>query len=147
MQGSWGRRFIALVVDAVIITLFSWILVALTYPVIALTNSFQILGFWLLILAFIIIIYFTYFEGKYGATPGKNLMKLKVKAQNGDMDYMKAFIRNLSKILWLPLIVDLLVGFLFGSPRKRYLDRLAKTEVVKVEEVEKSRKKLCQSIS
>jgi len=147
MQGSWGRRFMALVIDAVIITLFSWILVALIYPVVALTNSFQVLGFWLLLLAFIIIVYFTYFEGKYDVTPGKNLMKLKVKSLNGDMSYRKAFIRNLSKILWLPLIVDLLVGFLFGSPRKRYLDRLAKTEVVKVEEVEKSRQKLGQSIS
>ena len=147
MQGSWGRRFIALVVDAVIITLFSWILVALIYPVVALTNSFQVLGFWLLLLAFIIIVYFTYFEGKYDVTPGKNLMKLKVKSLNGDMSYRKAFIRNLSKILWLPLIVDLLVGFIFESPRKRYLDRLAKTEVVKFEEVEKSKQRLGQSIS
>ena len=147
MQGSWGRRFMALVIDAVIITLFSWILVALIYPVVALTNSFQVLGFWLLLLAFIIIVYFTYFEGKYDVTPGKNLMKLKVKSLNGDMSYRKAFIRNLSKILWLPLIVDLLVGFIFESPRKRYLDRLAKTEVVKFEEVEKSKQRLCHSIS
>jgi len=147
MQGSWGRRFMALVIDAVIITLFSWILVALIYPVVALTNSFQVLGFWLLLLAFIIIVYFTYFEGKYGVTPGKNLMKLKVKSLNGDMSYRKAFIRNLSKILWLPLIVDLLVGFIFESPRKRYLDRLAKTEVVKFEEVEKSKQRLGHSIS
>jgi uncharacterized RDD family membrane protein YckC len=147
MQGSWGRRFMALVIDAVIITLFSWILVALIYPVVALTNSFQVLGFWLLLLAFIIIVYFTYFEGKYDVTPGKNLMKLKVKSLNGDMSYRKAFIRNLSKILWLPLIVDLLVGFIFESPRKRYLDRLAKTEVVKFEEVEKSKQRLGQSIS
>jgi uncharacterized RDD family membrane protein YckC len=137
----------ALVIDAVIITLFSWILVALIYPVVALTNSFQVLGFWLLLLAFIIIVYFTYFEGKYGVTPGKNLMKLKVKSLNGDMSYRKAFIRNLSKILWLPLIVDLLVGFIFESPRKRYLDRLAKTEVVKFEEVEKSKQRLGHSIS
>ncbi len=147
MQGSWGRRFIALVIDAVIITLFSWILVALIYPVVASTNSLQILGYWLILVAFIIIVYFTYFEGKYGVTPGKNLMKLKVKAQNGEMSYNKAFIRNLSKILWLPLIVDLLVGFIFGSPRQRYLDRLAKTEVVKFEEVKKSTQKLGQSIS
>jgi len=147
MQGSWGRRFMALVIDAVIITLFSWILVALIYPVVALTNSFQVLGFWLLLLAFIIIVYFTYFEGKYDVTPGKNLMKLKVKSLNGDMSYRKAFIRNLSKILWLPLIVDLLVGFIFESPRKRYLDRLAKTEVVKFEEVEKSKQRLGHSIS
>jgi uncharacterized RDD family membrane protein YckC len=137
----------ALVIDAVIITLFSWILVALIYPVVALTNSFQVLGFWLLLLAFIIIVYFTYFEGKYDVTPGKNLMKLKVKSLNGDMSYRKAFIRNLSKILWLPLIVDLLVGFIFESPRKRYLDRLAKTEVVKFEEVEKSKQRLGHSIS
>jgi uncharacterized RDD family membrane protein YckC len=74
-------------------------------------------------------------------------MKLKVKSLNGDMSYRKAFIRNLSKILWLPLIVDLLVGFIFESPRKRYLDRLAKTEVVKFEEVEKSKQRLGQSIS
>ena len=147
MQGSWGRRFMALVIDAVIITLFSWILVALIYPVVALTNSFQVLGFWLLLLAFIIIVYFTYFEGKYDVTPGKNLMKLKVKSLNGDMSYRKAFIRNISKILWFPLIVDLLVGFIFESPRKRYLDRLAKTEVVKFEEVEKSKQRLGQSIS
>ena len=147
MQGSWGRRFMALVIDAVIITLFSWILVALIYPVVALTNSFQVLGFWLLLLAFIIIVYFTYFEGKYDVTPGKNLMKLKVKSLNGDMSYRKAFIRNLSKILWLPLIVDLLVGFIFESPRKRYLDRLAKTEVVKFEEVKKSKPKLEHSTS
>jgi uncharacterized RDD family membrane protein YckC len=147
MQGLWSRRFVALIIDVVIISLFSWILVAVIYPVVAFTNSFQVLGFWLPLVAVIIIVYFTYFEGKYGATPGKTLMKLKVKAQNGDMSYMKAFIRNLSKILWLPLIVDLIVGFAFGSPRKLYLDRLAKTEVVKFEEVKKSKPKLEHSTS
>ncbi len=142
MQGSWSRRFVALIIDATIITLFSWITVSLIYPLIALTNLFQVLGFWLPLVAVLIIVYFTYFEGKYRATPGKNLMKLKVKPQKGDMSYTKAFIRNLSKILWLPLIVDLIVGFAFGSPRKRYLDRLAKTEVVNFEEVKKTKQKL-----
>ncbi len=145
MQGLWGRRFVALIIDIVIITLFSYIIVALIYPVIALTNTFQVLGVWLPVVAVIIIVYFTYLEGKYGATLGKNLMKLKVKAQKGDMDYRKAFIRNLSKILWVPLIVDLLVGFAFGSPRKRYLDRLAKTEVVNSEDVVKSKQNLDKS--
>lgn len=145
MQGLWGRRFVALIIDIVIITLFSYIIVALIYPVIALTNTFQVLGVWLPVVAVIIIVYFTYLEGKYGGTLGKNLMKLKVKAQKGDMDYRKAFIRNLSKILWVPLIVDLLVGFAFGSPRKRYLDRLAKTEVVNSEDVVKSKQNLDKS--
>ena len=42
-------------------------------------------------------------EGKTSSTIGKRLFKLKVKAKDGDMNYKKAFIRNLSKILWVPL--------------------------------------------
>ena len=130
MPGLWGRRLVALIIDAVIITLFLWVILALIYPLIAFANLFAVAGFWLPLTAVVIIVYFTYFEGKYGLTPGKSIMKLKIKASNGDMDYRKAFIRNLSKILWLPLIPDVIIGFAFGSPRKRYLDRLAKTEVI-----------------
>lgn len=135
MSGLWGRRLVALILDAVIITLVSWILVSLVYPLINSTNSFQILSYWLILVAVIIIAYFTFLEGRYCSTVGKNIMKLKVKAKEGDMSYSKAFIRNISKILWLPLIVDLLIGIILGRPYQRYLDRLAKTEVVELEEI------------
>jgi uncharacterized RDD family membrane protein YckC len=129
MQGLWNKRLIALIIDATIITLFLWILVALIYPLIALVNLFPILNLWLPLAAILIISYFTYFEGKYSVTPGKTVMKLKVKSLEENMNYRKALIRNLSKILWLPLIADIIIGFAFGRPRQRFLDRLANTEV------------------
>lgn len=146
MAGIWGKRFLALIIDAIIISLFLWVIVALIYPVLAFANLYGLLGIWIPLAALLIIAYFTYFEGKYRMTPGKNVMKLKVMAEGG-MDYRKACIRNLSKILWLPLIVDVIIGFIRGSPKERFLDRLAKTRVINAEEIEQSRKNLGQSLT
>jgi uncharacterized RDD family membrane protein YckC len=138
MQGLWGKRLAALIIDMVFITLFLWVVIALIYPLIVLANIFSILSFWIVLAAIVIIGYFTYLEGNYGESLGKNIMKLRVRALTGKMDYRKAFIRNLSKILWIPLIVDQILGFAFGSSNERYLSRLAKTEVVGPGEMEKS---------
>jgi hypothetical protein len=46
------------------------------------------------------------------------------------MSYKKAFIRNLSKILWLPLILDVILGFLMGDSNDRFLDKVSETYVV-----------------
>lgn len=145
MAGLWGKRLVALIVDGLIITLLLWVIVAVIYPVIALLKLFALFNIWVPIAAVVIIVYFTYFEGRYNTTPGKNIMKLKIRAVKGKMNYKKAFIRNLSKILWLPLIVDVIIGFTMGTPREKLLDRLAKTEVVKTEEVESPSKNLEQS--
>lgn len=140
MPGLWKKRFIALIVDFLIITLLLWVIVAVIYPVIALLNLFALFYIWVPIAAILIVAYFTYFEGKYCTTPGKNIRKLKIHPKEGKMTYKTALIRNLSKILWLPLILDVIVGFAMGKPRERYLDRLAKTEVIKTDEVEPSKK-------
>jgi uncharacterized RDD family membrane protein YckC len=147
MPGLWKKRFMALIVDFLIITLLLWVLVAIIYPVIALLNLYALFIIWIPIAAILIIAYFTYFEGKYSTTPGKNVMKLKIRAQEGKITYRKALIRNLSKILWIPLLIDVIIGFARGKPRERYLDRMAKTEVIKTEEVERSQKNLEQSTS
>jgi uncharacterized RDD family membrane protein YckC len=147
MPGLWKKRFMALIIDFLIITLLLWVIVAVIYPVIALLNLFALFIIWVPIAVILIIAYFTYFEGKYSTTPGKNVMKLKIRAQEGKITKRKALIRNLSKILWIPLIIDVIIGFALGKPRERYLDRLAKTEVIKTEEVERSQKNLEQSTS
>jgi len=147
MPGLWKKRFIALIVDFLIITLLLWVIVAVIYPAVALLNLYALFIVWVPIAAILIIAYFTYFEGKYSTTPGKNIMKLKIRSQEGEITYRKALIRNLSKILWLPLIIDVIIGFARGKPRERYLDRLAKTEVIKTEEVEPSKKNLEHSTS
>ena len=54
------------------------------------------------------------------------------------MSYKKAFIRNLTKIYWIPLIFDIIIGKVLNYP-SRLFDKLAGTDVysdIELEEVE-----------
>ena len=134
MENFWGRRFAALLVDIVIITLLLWIISSLIFLLMAGLGIFSVLNYWIFIGAILIIVYFTYMEGKTSTTLGKRLFKLKVKAKDGDMNYKTAFIRNLSKILWVPLIVDVILGFIFVDSNDRILDKVSGTYVVSVDD-------------
>ncbi len=138
MGNFWSRRFIALVVDIIILTLLMWILSAIVFMIGAGVGIFSSLSYWIFIAAVIIIVYFTYLEGKSSMTLGKRMFNLKVVAENGDMNYKKAFIRNLSKILYLPLIVDLILGFIFVKSNDRLLDKISGTYVVPADQEIKS---------
>jgi uncharacterized RDD family membrane protein YckC len=130
LQNHWLKRFIAIIIDAVLIWITIWVLNAL------LTASFFALnrGIWLeasIISGLIWIVYSTVMEGTFGHTFGKKFLNLQVRSLYGDMDLIKAFIRNISKIHWLFLLLDWLVGFATdGDPRQRLLDRFANTIVV-----------------
>ena len=141
MENLWGKRFLALFIDALVITLVLWVFTALIYPLIAAANIFGILYYWLALTALFIIGYFTVLEGKYSTTLGKNIAKIKVVADDGNMNYGKAFKRNLSKILWFPLIIDVLAGFAAGDYKIRFLDKLAKTNVIRVGTEDKNQSK------
>ncbi len=130
MQKLLGKRITALIIDAFAVSLIIWILSALIYPLIALAGAFEILNYWLILAALIIIGYFTYLEGNYSTTFGKTIIRIKVISDEGNMDYRKAFIRNLSKILWIPLIIDLILGYTSGNSKIRYMDKIAGTDVV-----------------
>jgi uncharacterized RDD family membrane protein YckC len=130
MQNLWGRRFAALIIDIIILTLLMWILSAILYPLISAAGIFNFLNYWIILAALIIIVYFTYMEGKSGSTLGKRMLKLRVKALEGNLDYKKSFIRNLSKILWVPIILDLILGFALGDSNDRFLDKVSRTFVV-----------------
>lgn len=130
MENFWGRRFAALLVDIIIITLFMWIVSSVIFMLLAGVGIFSFLNYWIFIGAILIIVYFTYMEGKTNSTFGKRLFKLRVEVVKGSMDYKKAFIRNLSKILWLPLILDVILGFLMGDSNDRFLDKVSETYVV-----------------
>lgn len=135
MQEFWGLRLAALVVDAIFLTLFMWVLTALIYPLIALTNLYLFFNFWFIVWGLVILLYFTMMEAKWFTTLGKGLLKLKVESFEGDLSYKKALMRNLSKFLWIPLVVDVAIGFSRSAKgsRRRYLDDYAKTRVVKIE--------------
>ncbi|AUB54619.1 MULTISPECIES: RDD family protein [Methanobacterium] len=135
MQEFWGERLAALIVDAIFITLLMWVVTAILYPLIAWVNLYSILNYWVILWGVLILLYFTVMEGKWSTTLGKGLFKLKVHAVDGTMNYKKAFLRNISKFLWIPLVVDIAIGFSRGETgtRKRYLDQFAGTTVVKAE--------------
>ena len=134
MQGYWGKRTVALIIDAIFITLLMWALTAILYPLIAFTNLYYILNFWFILWGFLTLAYFVYMEGKWSTTLGKGLLKLKVQAIQEDMNYQKALMRNLSKFLWLPLLVDVAIGFKGAKANKqRYLDDFSNTRIVLLE--------------
>ena len=141
MENLWGRRFVALIVDIIILTLFMYIVTAVIFLLFAGVGIFSVLNYWIFMAAIIIIVYFTFMEGKTNSTLGKNLLKLQVMTFNGNMGYKKAFIRSLSKILYIPLIVDVLLGFIFGDSNDRILDKVSGTYVVRVG-TNKNKKKL-----
>jgi uncharacterized RDD family membrane protein YckC len=136
MEEFWGRRLAALIIDAIFITLLMWVLTAIVYPILAWNNLYSVLNYCLVLLGVLIVLYFTVMEGKWSSTLGKGLLKLKVQAAaGGDMNYKKAFLRNISKFLWIPLVVDLLIGVVRSKEgtRQRFLDQVARTTVIKVE--------------
>ncbi|SCG85065.1 RDD family protein [Methanobacterium congolense] len=147
MEYFWGRRFVALIFDGIILTLMMWILSSMIYPLIVATSTFTVLNYWIVPTALLIIAYFTYMEGKNGTTLGKSVMNLQVKASNGEMTYKTAFVRNLSKILWVPLLLDMFLGYLFGDSNDRFLGQVSNTQVFKVEELDTSQENAEESAS
>ncbi|MDX2054580.1 MAG: RDD family protein [Polyangiaceae bacterium] len=75
--------------------------------------------------------YYTFFIGKFGATAGKMLFKLRVVAPDGTaLSYNAAFIRYLSELV---TGCTCLIGYLIciNDPERRTLhDRMASTRVV-----------------
>jgi len=61
----------------------------------------------------------------YGYTVGKRLMKINVRAVRGGFPTLEmCFIRNLSKIHWILLFIDLILGFATpGDPSQKFSDR------------------------
>lgn len=134
MQNHWARRFIAIIIDWIIISIIWWIItlilffVAITFP-----------GYWMwmvfpFISGLIWLGYSIFLEAFTGATLGKRLLGLTVVSTEGPMDFTKAVIRNITKIHGLLLLIDWLVGIMTdGDPRQRYLDRIANTTVIRTD--------------
>jgi len=132
LQDYWIRRFVAFIIDAVILAVATWILVAIV-AIVSLgflwwTNvfAFPFLSgiFWLL--------YSAIMEYFYGYTIGKRIMALKVVTADGKRPTLDlAFLRNVTKIYWVLLLLDILIALaLTGDPTQKYTDKFARTSVV-----------------
>jgi len=78
------------------------------------------------------ILYFSIAETMYGATLGKRLLGLKVVTKKGGRpSFEKAFIRNITKIHGVLLLLDLIGGLITSKDlHQKYTDRIANTTVV-----------------
>jgi len=78
------------------------------------------------------ILYFTLLETYYGSTFGKRIMNIKTTKLDGQKPPLDlAFIRNISKIYWILVLIDTVIGLATpGDPHQKVTDRIAGTTVV-----------------
>jgi uncharacterized RDD family membrane protein YckC len=129
LQNHWIRRFIAMVIDAVITGLVGWVL---SIPFL-LTGILDGLAFFL-VWGIVWFVYASFTESSLGWTIGKQVVSLKVRTVEGKIPSMDtALIRNISKVFWPLYLLDVIVGLATpGEPTQKYTDRIAGTVVVYV---------------
>ncbi|WP_455645169.1 RDD family protein [Methanosphaera sp.] len=126
----------ALIIDFVVVTLLTALVNNILYIILSLIgNSILLAGYAYAILIIVTMAYFTLFEAKTNKTIGKRITHLYVSDAEGYMTYKKAFIRNLTKLFWIPLIFDILIGKILNYP-SRLFDKIAGTDVYKDKELE-----------
>jgi len=129
LQEHWIRRVLAIIIDAIVVSI---VYLAITLPFALFRVDFLFFPF---LWGILLWLYSTVFETAIGGTFGKKLVALHVVALDGVMDFPRAMIRNISKIFWLFTLLDVLLGAATqGDPRQRYLDRIARTTVTRVDQ-------------
>ena len=81
----------------------------------------------------VLVLYFTVAEGTYGKTIGKGVMRLQVTTDaHASPSLGQAFLRNLSKINWVLLFLDVVVGLAVDPGyTKKFSDRFLGTSVTR----------------
>lgn len=141
---NWIYRLVAFFIDTIIITIPSYIiywLLVLPFATTSIDYGFgytaAVTAWWAslllpLIIGIIELFYFVILDVSWGATIGKRIMKLEVQSANGGkLSFDKAFIRNISKIYGLILLIDWLIGIVTpGNKNQKFLDRAANAVVI-----------------
>ena len=135
-QQYWIERLIAYVVDSVIVFVSLAILTAIIALPALFTGGFGFFTVFFGGVAFvwgiIFVLYFAFMESSSGASIGKRLFNLKVVSRtNSNPTFGEAFIRNVSKLYWLLLLLDVIVGLaLSRGYQEKYSDHFMGTRVV-----------------
>jgi uncharacterized RDD family membrane protein YckC len=125
LQEHWLRRFVAILID--------WIIIWL--PVSIFMNILGFLWHGFVVISVESVLFFLYcalFDYMIGGTVGKMLLKLKAVSVTGKMDSAQALLRNVSKVFAPVLLIDWILGMATdtGDPRQKFTDHLARTSVI-----------------
>jgi uncharacterized RDD family membrane protein YckC len=135
LQDYWLRRLVAIIIDSVLISIATLILVVIIFWASSVsmpwwgTNGF-VFSFFSGIPLFL---YSALTENIYGYTLGKRIMNLKVVKGEGRRPPMNiAFLRNVTKIYGLALLLDVVIALALPNrdPTQKYTDTYAGTMVI-----------------
>ncbi len=141
-QDIWVRRVVAYIIDAIAVGIVATILALIAFIAIGLGSGFFFGSFFATAFnpfspftgldGLLFVLYFTFADAMYRRTLGKAIMGLEVVTVDGTpLDLGKSFIRNISKIYWLLLLLDLLGGFFMHvQPGQKFSDHVAHTVVI-----------------
>lgn len=129
MVSIFARRVVAYILDFFVVSAFMWIVSYLLSLIIAPVDSYKVYTFLPYVVPILIFVYFVLCELIAGATVGKSLMYLQVRSKNGArISVLQAIVRNLTKIYWVPIIFDWLIGKLLNTDR--LFNNITRTVVV-----------------
>ena len=133
-QNYWIRRLVALGIDSIILSIAGAILgavLSIPFMVMGGPNWTGFFGAFPVVVGLFSIFYFPATEVYYGASIGKSVLGLKVTTLNGARpNWGQAFVRNVSKIYWVLLLLDVVVGLAIQTDyRQKFSDRYAGTVV------------------
>ena len=95
-----------------------WILSYLFSLIISPADIGSVYGFFPYLAPILGYVYFVFCEKVKGATVGKALLFLEVRSRNGAyMNWPQSIVRNLTKIYWIPIIFDWLIGRIMNTDR------------------------------
>lgn len=123
LQEHWLKRFVAIVIDSLLIWVPLWIL-------------FTLLGASFVFSAFtyggLLFLYSTIFDASAGGTVGKMLLHMKSVSVTGQLTLAQALMRNVSKVFGVLLLLDFIIGMAVDTrdPRQKWTDQMARTAVI-----------------
>lgn len=131
MVGMTTKRFIAYILDFFVVFAFMWPISYLLFLFANPVFKYQVYHYFPITAPVLILIYFVFCEKIRGATVGKLLTFIEVQNEQGErISYKQAIFRNISKLWWVFIIFDYLIGLLYGSKDDRLLGQLSHTKVV-----------------
>ncbi len=140
-MNHWLYRLIAYIIDSLIIgipiyLIYYFAIEPLIWPRYFTYNFAPWYASWFLfpfIFGLIEVLYFAFMESSSGSSIGKKFLGFKAQMTDGSgIAFGKAFMRNISKIFWLILLLDWILGIATPSQdrRQKYTDRMAGTTVI-----------------
>jgi len=124
---TWTQRFIALVIDGIILAI---VLSVLNLPGYRIIQGIDVRFGLNNILEFL---YFMFMDHYYGQSIGKKVMNLRItRVGGGSISLLEAAIESFGKVFLLP--IDFLIGyFVYGDKNQRLFNYLSDTVVIREE--------------